>query len=327
MTVHRVFREDPKVSEETRQMIMDTAEKMGFAPKRLKRVGAESRWNTYYVIFQDAYSLSDAYFSDIILGIQSELFAKGCCCSFGVLTDSYPEFVRLRDMMTSENANGLFIVGDIQTSCAKALRESFDKIVFIDYPGTSLLGREYDAVTNDNQFGAHLALEHLIKLGRRKILLVSGIKNHYFSNDLQTAYEQTLQEYGIELNPSLITYGDVHVSGGHEAVKKAIESGVEFDAIFTNDEMACGAIKALNEAGISVPKDVSVVGFDGLPLGEAVSPAITTVAVDRKRMAALAVEKMLSQHDSNSDGFQKTTIFPKLIVRESCGAQLKNGES
>ena len=134
MTVHRVLRDDPKVADDTRRMVLTTAEKMGFAPKRLKRFDAAVRWNTYHVLFQNAYSLADAYFSEIILGIQAELFSRGRSCSFGVLTDSYPDFVRLTDMMADSTA-GVFFVGDIQPSYARALQKSYGKVVFIDNPG------------------------------------------------------------------------------------------------------------------------------------------------------------------------------------------------
>jgi LacI family transcriptional regulator len=128
----------------------------------------------------------------------------------------------------------------------------------------------------------------------------------------------------MEFDPSLLINSNFHIDGGYRVVKDAVEAGVEFDAVLSNDEMACGAMKALNEAGISVPVDVSVVGFDGLPLGEAVSPTLTTIAVDRKRMASLAVGRMLSvSPDGGSEEHQKTTIFPRLVLRESCGALLR----
>jgi DNA-binding LacI/PurR family transcriptional regulator len=109
-----------------------------------------------------------------------------------------------------------------------------------------------------------------------------------------------------------------------EAATRAREDGVTFDAIVSNDEMACGAIKALKQARIKVPTDVSVVGFDGLPIGEVVSPALTTIVVDREKMGRLAVKRLLAleQEMGTEERFEKVGLFPKLLIRESCGATI-----
>jgi LacI family transcriptional regulator len=159
-------------------------------------------------------------------------------------------------------------------------------------------------------------------LGRKRILLISGRKGHYFSNDLLRAYKESMAENNHELDPRLIVNGDFHVESGFEVTKKVLERGIDFDGVFSNDEMACGAIKALKLGKLRIPQDVSVVGFDGLPIGNVISPALTTVVVDREKMGRLAVRRLiaLEQETGNNEDLEKISIFPKLLVRESCGA-------
>jgi LacI family transcriptional regulator len=162
-----------------------------------------------------------------------------------------------------------------------------------------------------------------LRIGRKRILLICGREAHYFSNDLRRAYQETLAEHHIEMDPRLVVYADFRVKGGFKAVKQLLGAGVPFDAVFSNDEMACGAIKALKEAGRKVPEDISVVGFDGLPIGEAASPALTTVVVDRAKVGRLAVRRLLrlERETGEDEKFERISIFPSLLVRESCGGR------
>jgi LacI family transcriptional regulator len=104
-----------------------------------------------------------------------------------------------------------------------------------------------------------------------------------------------------------------------------LKSGVKLDAVFTNDEMAVGLMKAFRERGIKVPDDVAVVGYDNLPVGETITPALTTIAVDREKMGALAARRAfeLAQGTFAGERFEKTALFPELIVRDSCPAKRK----
>jgi LacI family transcriptional regulator len=133
-----------------------------------------------------------------------------------------------------------------------------------------------------------------------------------------------MAQHHLEIDSRLLVSGDFHVNGGFKAAKAVIEAGIDFDGVFSNDEMACGAVKALKLGKRRIPQDVSVVGFDGLPIGEVISPALTTVVVDREKMGRLAVQRLLALERETGDDerWEKIIIFPKLLVRESCGAKI-----
>jgi len=316
MTVSRVLRNEENVSPKTHQAVMQAAEAVGFVPARPRRVRKET--SHYYILFQQDCSVNDAYFSDIILSIQEALFEQGYGCSFGIVHENYANFVKLNSIMKSREISGAFVVGEIPARHANALLEGLSPIIFIDYAGSPTLDYPYNSIATDNVYGGHQALRHLLGLGRRRIVLLTGRSGHYFTNDLLRAYEQTLAEYAIDIDPRLILQGDFHTESGHRAIAEAMSRGLDFDAIFSNDEMACGAIRALHEAGRSVPQEVSIVGFDDLPAGQMITPRLTTVAVDRKKMGQLAVRRLLELDGVSGDAtHEKTALFPTLGVRES----------
>lgn len=321
MTVSRALRNEPNVSPATIALVLTTAEKIGFIP-RGRSSGKRPVPHNYYILFQQAYSEKDAFFSEIIMGIQNSLFEHGFGCSLGTVGNEYGEFLNLTKLLRTTGAKGIFVIGDVPVEFIRILQADSYNVIFIDYPGDPSLELPYNAVCAENVHGAHLAVNHLLKLGRRRVLLICGRKGHYFTNDLLRAYRDTLSNRGVEIDPRLIVYSDFHVNGGYEAVRQVVDAGISFDAVFSNDEMACGALRALREAGMNVPRDVSVVGFDGLPMSAAVTPALTTVEIDRRGMSRLGVKRLLAMEDESweEEKFEKVTIFPKLVVRESCGA-------
>jgi len=278
---------------------------------------------SYCVLFQPKCSRKDAFFSGIILSVQQELFARDCSCSFGLIKDGFADFLKLNRILRSRDTQGILVVGQIPPHHASVLQTNFLNVVFVDYPGNPDVSRPYNAVCVDNVYGGHLALNHLLRIGRKRVLLICGEEGHYFSNDLLRAYRETLADHHTEIDPQLVVYADFHVKGGFEATQQVLEAGVPFDAVFSNDEMACGAIKALKQASRKVPEEVSVVGFDGLPMGEVVNPALTTVVVDRAKMGKLAVKRLLQfeRETGEDEKFEKISIFPSLLVRESCGGR------
>ena len=321
MTVSRVLRNEPNVSPATRELVLRVAEKMGFRPSGTYHHNQHPSTKNYAILFQPEYSEQDAFFSGVILSVQRELFGQGFDCSVGIVKSDYSEFLKLNRMLRARQVTGVLVVGDIPPTYAEVLRDNFLNLVLLDYPGDPGMERPFNAVCVENFHGAFLALNHLLKLGRKKILLIFGRKGHYFSNDLLHAYKEAMAQHEMELDSRLLVAGDFHVKSGFKAAKAVLEAGISFDGVFSNDEMACGAIKALKQFKLRIPQDVSVVGFDGLPMGEVISPALTTVVVDREKMGRLAVRRLLAleQETSDDEKVEKISIFPELLIRESCG--------
>jgi LacI family transcriptional regulator len=329
MTVSRVLRNHPKVSDTTRNKVLRAAQEANYFPPLCRQNSSAKQGLQYYILFQQDRLLKDAFFSDIILSMQKELFEAGHGCSFGVIKTEYSEFIRMLSIIQAGNTDGVLVVGDVLPEYVNILIERFPKLVMVDHPGNADITKSYNSVICDQQLGSCMAVNHLIKLRRKKILLIHGPKGHYFTKQMLAGYMETLLDNDIDFDPRLTLAGDFHMKGGYDAVKHALKERIEFDAIFANDEMACGALQALHEADISVPDKVSIVGFDGLIAGEAASPPLTTIMVDRHEMGSMAVRRLLGMEEESErfSDYIKVSLFPRLVVRQSCGAEKSTSRS
>lgn len=310
MTVSRVLRDDPNVSDLMRKRVLTAAERGGYIPRGIR---TERKRGKFHIVFQDEFLTRDAFFGEVVRCIHQELFTKGHSCSLSVISGGYEGMLKLQQTLQSENVDGILAVGPVSPEFLRPMIERFPNVVLVDDPGGPEFSGPYSSVSYDTVYGSSLAVRHLLDLGRKRVLLIHGPTDVRFFRDMLAGYKEAAGEYDPQLTISREGY---HVNDGYETMKEALAAGKEFDAVFANDEMACGAMRALAESGLRVPEDAAVVGFDNLPLGEAVSPTLTTVAVDRKKMSRTAVELLLGSADQ-----QKISYFPALIVRQSCGAR------
>jgi LacI family transcriptional regulator len=175
-----------------------------------------------------------------------------------------------------------------------------------------------DAVLPDNRTGAELLTRHLLEHGHRRIAEVMGPPNFSTTRDRSAGHRDVLASAGIERSADLVTSADFSRDGGYEATRMLLDRGADFTAIFAaNDLMAMGALAALREAGLRVPDDVSVVGYDDVPTVRDVVPGLTTVRVPMREMGRRSMQIALA------GGGRKPAveILPvQLVERESVGA-------
>ncbi|MFH1903286.1 MAG: LacI family DNA-binding transcriptional regulator [Candidatus Omnitrophota bacterium] len=326
MTVSRALRNDPYVASGTRQQVLETARKLNYIPLGRRYLANKTAAKHYSILFQEDSSMKDGFFGDVIRSIQHELSDSGAICSFDIIKENFEDFLKLDNTLISSGLDGLLVVGAVPPAYLNTLLQQFPALVLVDNPGGPEISRPYNAVACDNQFGSSLAIRHLLGLGRKRILLICGNPKHYFSRELINGYRNTLLENGVEFDEKLILFDNFHIEGGYEVAKRALESGLEFDAVFSNDEMAFGAMKALKEKGVKVPDDASVVGFDNLAIAKNANPPLTTIAVDREKIGAVAAKRLLSIVNNTEERFEKIVLFPELIIRESCGFKKKGGD-
>jgi LacI family transcriptional regulator len=180
-------------------------------------------------------------------------------------------------------------------------------------------GFELDAVGIDNFRGAYDATSHLLQLGHRRIAFVEGLANSVLSTDRVNGCRRALQEWGIEMDPLLLARGDYLPESGRVAAENFLKLSEPPTAIFAfNDLMALGVLQVLDQRGLRVPEDVAVVGFDGIPLTQYTSPALTTVRQPLAEMGVAAIELLLARiQDEGPDEAQFIRLDPELVVRDS----------
>jgi LacI family transcriptional regulator len=184
-------------------------------------------------------------------------------------------------------------------------------------------GRGISAINIDNQGGAGAMVAHLASLGRRRIGFIAGPERNHDAAERLAGYQAALAEAGLSA-PIAALPGDFMEAGGYEAVRRLLELGEagKVDALFAaNDSMAVGALSALRRAGIRVPDDVAVGGFDDIPIAAYLSPALTTVQVPIAELGTHALEALLGAVQAPGAHEARQEVLPtRLVVRRSCGA-------
>ena len=182
--------------------------------------------------------------------------------------------------------------------------------------------KKFDVVNMDNVYGATLATQYLIDAGHTEILHVTGPENGYEADKRKVGYETTMKN--AKLKPEVIV-GDWSIAKGFEAGVEVSKMKKRPTAVFcANDHLALGMIKAFNEAGIDVPGDISIIGFDNIPESSYLIPALTTVGQNFDELGNNAIEKMLLQLRKGSKK-EAVMIKPALVLRSST-REIKSGK-
>jgi len=180
--------------------------------------------------------------------------------------------------------------------------------------------RDMDAVVCDDPQGAYEATRHLIKLGHQRIALIRGPARHPFAQALASGYRRALHEAGIPFRDDLVLAAPLRPQGGYQMAETLLERSPRPTAIFTNDDMAIGALRAIHEHGLAVPEDIALVGYDDIEYAAHTTPPLTTVAVPKEEMGKVAVRRAIAQMEQGEQHvFTTTVVAHRLVVRASCG--------
>ncbi|MCK4295592.1 MAG: substrate-binding domain-containing protein, partial [Candidatus Marinimicrobia bacterium] len=181
------------------------------------------------------------------------------------------------------------------------------------------IGEEYNFIDTRNIQGAKIAVHYLYDQGHRNIAFVAGSLNETNGKDRLKGFKEAMHELGLECRKNCIVYGDFNKEKAYQEVGKLLELDTRPSAIFCSDDyMAIAAMQRIKEAGLSVPKDIAVIGFDNIELSRYVQPALTTIQQPLHELGAKALELLLNL----INGKQKTPVYKflnvKLIKRQSC---------
>lgn len=189
-----------------------------------------------------------------------------------------------------------------------------------------LVGPRAGYVMSDNVGGAALAVRHLFSLGHRRIAIINGEFNTRPGRDRFIGYRQELARLGLPYRTEYVTQGDFYFDSGYRAMERLLSLPEPPTAVFaTSDLMAMGAIKAAQERGLRIGRDLAVVGFDDIDLAALVHPALTTVAQDMEGLGVAAARALLRLIDDPAAAPPAITLPVRLVVRQSCGAPAASG--
>jgi LacI family transcriptional regulator len=298
-----------------REQILQAAKEMGYKPNLSARSLRTDRTNTIGILVDD---LMSPFTPTVVRGIQDYLKDKDFM-NLIVNSDWDPEQERSAlDALISRPVDGIIFVEYSHLTSNEALEKSNKPGVFVH----RLFGTKiHNSVVPDDYYGAELAVKHLVSLGHRKISFISGPESWYSSKERLTGYRDELERSGIAFNGDWVMPGDWEVDGGYQAAKSLLQLKERPTAIFAgNDLMALGAVYAIQDAGLSVPNDIAVVGYDNREFTRIVRPGITTVVMPVYEMGRIAAEMMLNQIAEGKREDDEIKVKGELIVRDTCGA-------
>ena len=311
------------ISDTTRQKVLDAANDLGYQPNAAARTLAGGSTGTIAVVIACADHLNyDAYLPRILNTINER------CHKYGnkVLIESADEQIKqpgaFMDLVRSKSIDGL-IVANMRTVDGQYVRQLSEQGFPIVVPGNGIEPFYSRCASNCDENAAYVATKHLIDRGHQRIVHLP------FASDIfdvviqrRAGYERALAENGISPDPKLLIYANISAQSGYAAMKKLLKYTKDFSAVFAgNDTIAFGAIRALNEAGLKVPEDVAIVGFDDVPLAAYVTPPLTTLRTDPITQGKEAVDMLMALIGGKHRNRPEKCYEIPLIIRKSCGTK------
>lgn len=315
-TVSRVLNQSATVKEDTRQKVLSAIKECGFTYNAIARSLSTKKSVTIGVIVP---AITNPVFAQSTRGIQD--FSNSCGYSIILGNSDYSSDVedRLIEVFKEKRVEGIIL------TCSNIYHEYIQSLKQVNLPYVLLYNTPFDKtlnfVTIDNYKAAYEIVEHLVKLGHRRIGMIAG---RFDMSDRSLARSQAfkacLKDYGIPDQPIYLIETDLSFEGGRKAMGSLLDITPPLTGIFcSNDFMAMGAMKSIREKGLRIPDDISIVGFDDIEMASYFSPELTTIHQPAYEMGVKGAELLFKILSGESKGPQQIILDHKLIIRNSCG--------
>ncbi|PKM51988.1 MAG: LacI family transcriptional regulator [Firmicutes bacterium HGW-Firmicutes-7] len=314
-TVSRVINNKAKgVSDENRVRILGIIDKYNFQPSAVARGLVTKKSNIIGLIIPD---ISNPYYTRLAKAVEDEVNEKGYNV---ILCDgsSSEKVINYLDFLNKHYVSGIVYtnIHCICNSILDKLTKSSLPVVFLDLKSNISNSR---SVYIDNKKAMYDLMCYLISVGHKDIALMTGPIDSYSTSERYKGYIQALEEYQIPLDEALIIEGDFSIEKGYETMGKLLDRKKSISVVACcNDLMAIGAINMLEDSGIKVPDEISIVGFDNIEMSRIIRPKLTTVAQPNYEMGREAARMVIDIIEGNSNMENGDKVFEaKLLIRDS----------
>ncbi len=318
-TVSRVINNDPNVKETTRLKVWEIIHTINFQPNLAARSLAAGRTQVLGLVIPMAVTsiFADPYFPLLIQGISSACNSSGYSMMLWLAEPDY-ERRMAGQILYSGLIDGVIVASNVMDDPVVEALVNGKKLPFImvgRHPNDSSVSY----VDVDNRTGAAQAVEHLIRLGRKRIATIRGPQTMVAGLDRYQGYLDALAQAKMKVDPRLVEEGEFSQQGGFQAMQKLLPN--QPDAVFTaSDMIAVGAMMAIQEGGWKIPEDIALVSFDGIPSSAHTDPPLTTVRQPITRSGAMAAQLLIDMIENPSPTPRRMILSTELIIRKSCGA-------
>ena len=321
-TVSKVINNYPNVSDKTRKKVNASIDRLKYRPNVVARGLVKKRSWTVGILLHNMFT--NPFVSELLVGIQSSLYNSGYDLIYLSMMMDDPNYSFIKHCY-SRNVDGIIVFG-LSKENPQLMNLLAEEIptMFVD---TDLIGRRAGYITADNSRGIFLAVEHLHRLNHRKIAFITGQMYYVAGRSRFEGYQQGIKHFELPYHSNYVAYGDFSKEGAYEAMINLLKLPEPPTAVIcTSDLMAIGAIEAVEDQGLSVPNDVSVIGFDNTIFAEIVKPGLTTVSQNVQQMGRTAMEHLISMIDDPNYSPPVLVQPVELIVRQSTAPIKVNNE-
>jgi len=317
----------------TKKRIEETARKLGYRPNAMARFLRSKRSHSVGVMFFD---IIDPFCTPVLRGIENALYQSSYVPIFADAHNQRNRFERYLEMLLEHHVEALIVVAnwlfvDIQLLADLSKRNITAATIGWEMPGDSV-----SSVMVDNEAGGRLALEHLYQLGHRRIAFIRGPKMLIDSAPRWKGIQRFAHAAGLEIEQSLVLQlpdafdPNSGFEGGYRFTEELLQKKKKFSAVMAFDDMtALGVIRALNKAGVKVPEQCSVVGFDDVALSALSAPSLTTVRQPLEAMGNMAVNIVMEGINAGLEkrewSIARHKMNPELVIRDSTRAAALTG--
>lgn len=312
-TVSRVLTNRPGVGEGTRRRVLAAVERLGYRPNAVARSLRVDTTRTLGLIVGD---VCNPFFTELARAVEDAATAHGYSLILGNADEDAERQERYVEVLVDRRVDGLLVVPSVASSDAIGLAiRRHPAVVFVD---RSLPGIDVPVVRAEGRTPMRQLVEHLLRLGHRRIALLSGPQEASTGAERLTAFRETLGVAGIPLPIEYVQFGDFREPSGETTMSNLLALSEPPTAVIAADNlMALGALRVIRRRGLRIPDDVALASFDDSPWFELLDPPVTAVAQPTKEIGELAVRTLLAlMRDGRAES---RSLACRLVVRESCG--------
>jgi len=319
-TVSRVLAGNESVNLQLRTRVLDAVRELNYRPNRVAQSLRVQKSSTIGLIIPD---IQNALFLSLVRAVEDLAYVHQFTVILCNTDDNSEKQKSYLDIVQSQQAAGIIVVptSPKDGTVLSSIQAAGTPIVLVD---REVAGFKADTVIVDNVRGAHLAIAHLIDLGKERIAILAGPQTLTPGRERLQGYFAAFSEAGVDPASELVRVGTFKRDSGYELTHQLMNLPHPPDAIFaSNNLMALGCLRALHELHVRIPDQVALVGFDDMPWAEDLNPPLTAITQPSYELGQQALELLLNRIKNPNASYRKVILQPQLIIRESCGANAR----
>jgi len=316
-TVSRALSDHPRISESTKKRVKIAAKKLNYRPNLIAKSLKLQSTNTIGLIIGD---ITNPFYPDIVKSAE-DIANKNDFTIILCNSDYDPEKeLRYLNILMGKRVDGMLITPVGSASNVQRLLDQ-NNVPFVLIDSKPMSKNSANCVYADLEFGAYSAVKYLIQLGHTKIALINGPKTTSPCLQLESGFIKAMRELNIDINRNYLKECNLKMAGGYNAMKALLtlnKSELPTAVLFISDTTAIGAYDAVEEKGLHIPEDISVIGYDDIPEAKHLSPSLTTIAQPKYELGMKAVSLLIKElKNGKKIPHQSIRLLPELIIRNS----------